>query len=156
MNPRSNKRVLWSTSIAACFLLALAVLGPLISYKTVENSICPVSGSIRRETVWFGTFHREKRTVSPLETWLQHHEPGFQPAWKYLSTQTFQLLGRSCATAGAPEVYSLIPFLDQIVAELDDARIAQMVDILRHGTKEEQRAMIETAFDEMLSNRASR
>jgi hypothetical protein len=89
-----------------------------------------------------------------LEKWLKRREPGFEPNWQYLSTQTYFVLGRSCATAGTPQVYQLIPILDRVVEKLSDERIADLVAVLRHGSRDEQRHMIEKIVDEVFDTAA--
>ena len=148
MTSRTKKRIVWSTSIAVGLILLLGFVGPLISYKEVRNSICPVCGSTRTETVWFGHFRHEERTATALESWLRRREPGFEPTWQHLSTQTYFVLGRSCGTAGSPEIYQLRPILERVVERSSDDRIAAIVAVLRHGSREEQRQMIQHISDE--------
>ncbi len=102
--------------------------------------------------MWFGVFKREERTTSALEEWLRRKEPGFQPSWQHISTQRYWLGGWSCGTAGTPEVCALIPVLQcEGFKKLSDERIASLVEVLRHGSPEQQRQMISSIADEAFS-----
>jgi hypothetical protein len=148
MTPRTRKRIIWSVSIAVGLVSLLAVAGPLIPYKRVDNWVCSISGSTRSEITWFGRFSHEERTTSALEQWLKRREPSFEPQWWSTSTQTYYILARACATGGTPEIYQLRPVLDGIVGKLSDERIAGLVAVLRQGSREEQRQMIQSISDE--------
>jgi hypothetical protein len=87
--------------------------------------------------------------VSALEIWLQLTEPGFKPTWQHVSTQTYFLLGRSCGVGERPEIYFLSPLLDDVVPQLSDERIGALVAVLRHGSREEQKQMIQGISDEV-------
>ena len=148
MMTRTKKRIVWIVSIAFGLVLLVGVVGPLIPYKRVANSVCPVSGSTRQEITWFGRFSHEERSVSALEQWLKRKEPSFQPQWRHTSTQTYYILGRACGTAGTPEIYQLRPILDGVVEEFSDERIAGLVAVLRQGSRDEQRQAIQKISDE--------
>jgi hypothetical protein len=152
MVSRTKKRLFWTTGIIVGAVVLLLVLGPSILYKERSNWICTVSGSTRTDITWFGFFKHEERTSSALEDWLRRKEPGFQPSWRQISTQKYYLMGSSCATAGTPEVYSLTPVLQsEGFRKLSDERIASLVEVLRHGSAEQQRQMISNITDEALS-----
>jgi hypothetical protein len=140
--------MLWISAIVAGLILLLGLVGPFIPYKEVRNSVCAICGSTRKETVWFGQFKQEEGSVSALETWLRRREPGFEPTWQHRSTQTYFVLGRSCGTAGSPEICQLQAILDLVVEKFNDNRIAALVEVLRHGSREEQRRIIREISDE--------
>lgn len=123
-------------------VLFYGILGPLIPYKTSELSVCPVSGSTKTHALWFGCIHRESHTTSALERWLTRRETAFRPQWESLSTTTYYVAGRKYACGPAPEIYSLIPFIEQIVSRSSDEQLASLVTVLRQGSREEQRQMI--------------
>jgi hypothetical protein len=145
----TKKRIVWSFCIGIGLLLLVAFVGPSIQYEKRTNWICPVSGSTRSEILWFGHFSREERSVTALEKWLKSKEPGFEPNWQHLSTQTYWVLGRSCTTWGTPPIYQLSSILDIVVAKLSDQRLAGLVAVLRHGSPDEQTLMIEKISDEV-------
>jgi formate dehydrogenase maturation protein FdhE len=153
LTSRTRKRIVWSAAIIAGLILLLGFLGPLISYKEIRNSICPVCGSTRSEIIWFGHFKQEKRTITALESWLKRREPGFEPAWQHLSTQTYFILGRSCGTAGTPVIHQLRPILDEVVDKSSDDKLAALVAVLRHGSRDEQRKMIQNISDEVFERK---
>ena len=148
MTTRTKKRIIWKGSIALGLVLLLGIAGPLIPYKRVANSVCPISGSTRREIIWFGRFSHEERTVSALEQWLNRKEPSFQPQWRSTSTQTYYLLGRGCGTGGTPEIYQLRLILDGVVRKFSDERIAGLVAVLRHESRDDQRQAIQRISDD--------
>ena len=129
-------------------VLLIGLAGPVIPCKRVANSVCPISGSTRREITWFGQFGHVEYTHSALERWLTRREPSFHPRWQPTSTQTYHVLGRSCAVSGTPAIHSLRPILDKVVEKLGDGRIAGLVAVLRQGSREEQRKAVEELSDE--------
>jgi hypothetical protein len=153
---RIKRRIIWIASVALGLVLLVGLVGPLIPYKRVANSVCPVSGSTRQEITWFGRFSHEERTVSALEQWLKHREPTFQPQWRHTSTQTYYVLGRACGTAGAPEICQLRPILGDVVEEFSDERIAALVAVLRQGSRDEQREVIQRISDDYFSSFSSK
>jgi hypothetical protein len=145
------RRTVWGAFIAIASLLLFGLLGPLIPRKQVSIWVCPITGSTRTEVVWFWHFRHEERTVTALETWLKRQEPGFEPNWQHLSTQTHFIAGTSFACAKAPAIYQLCPFLDLVVGKLSDEQIAGFVTVLRHGSPEEQRQIVQKIADEVFA-----
>jgi hypothetical protein len=149
MTTRTKKRVVWSISILIGAGLLLAVVGPLISFKRVDLWVCPISGSTKSQTSWFGKVAHEERTVSALEVWIRRSEPAFEPQWQHTSTMTYRFVGRGYACGRAPEIYQLRPVLEEVVGKLADERIASLVAVLRSGSRDEQREMIQSITDEV-------
>jgi hypothetical protein len=148
MTTRSKKRIVWSVFIALGLVLLLAVVGPLIPYKKVDNWVCPVSGSTKRQVTWFGYFSHDERTSSSLKRWLERKEPTFEPQWRHTSTTTYYVLARGYACGEIPEVYQLRPILDDVVSKFSDERIAGLVTILRQGSHDEQKRAIQRIADD--------
>ena len=148
MTTHIKKGLIWMVAFPLSLLLLVAVVGPQTPYKRVANSVCPVCGSTRREITWFGLFSHEEYTVSALEKWLKRKEPTFQPEWQFISEQTFYVLGRSCGVSGSPEIYQLVPILDDVVEKLSDERIAGLVLVLRQGSPDAQRQEIQRISDD--------
>jgi len=148
MTRRTKQRMAWSVSIMLGAVLLLGFVS-LVPYNTVNNWVCPVSGSTKRTITWFGNFSYEERTVSALELWLKRREPSFHPQWQSTSTQTYYVGARSCATGGMPEICRLMPIIDQAVEMVGDERIASLVAVLRHGSRDEQRQVIQSIADEV-------
>jgi hypothetical protein len=111
-----------------------------------------VSASTRTDITWFGLFKSEERTVSFLEMWLKRREPGFQPSWQNMSTQTYFIGGGfSCGTAGTPDVYELATTLKlNGVLKVSDSEIADLVKVLRQGSADDRKKMIEAFSDDVL------
>lgn len=148
MMMRTKKWIVRWSSIALGLVLLVGVVGERFPYKRVDNAMCPVTGSMRREITWFGYFSHEERTVSALELWLRRREPSFQPQWQHISRQTYYVLSGACGTAGSPEIYLLRPMMDGIVEKFSDERIADLVAILRHGSRDEQSQAIHKIADD--------
>jgi hypothetical protein len=148
MTAYARKRFNWVTATAVGLVLLLGIGGQLTPYKRVENWMCPVSGSARRQTTWFGCFRREERTVTALELWLKRREPSFEPQWRSTSTQTYRVLSHSCGTGGAPEICQLRPILDDIVSSSSDERIAELVAVLRGGSRQAKQQAIKRIADD--------
>jgi hypothetical protein len=83
-----------------------------------------------------------------LEKWLKRKEPSFQPQWQLISKQAYYVLGSSCGVSGSPEIYRLVPILDDVVEKLSDERIAGLVVVLRQGSPDEQRLEIQRISDD--------
>ena len=154
MASSTKKRLVWGISITVGLVLLFGFVGPFVPYKQVGNWICPLSGSTRTENTWFGYFSNEKRTATALEKWLKRKEPGFEPNWQHLSTQTYFLLGWSCAAAGTPEIHRLNPILDRVVEQLSDEQIAALVAVLRGGSHDEQQHLITKISGEVFAEAA--
>jgi len=148
MTAHTKKRIVWSISIAVGVVVLLGIIGPLIPYKKVDNWVCPVSGSTKRQVTWFGYFSHDERTTSALEQWLERSEPSFEPQWRHISTTTYYVLARGYACGETPEVYQLRPILDGVVAKFSDERIASLVTVLRQGSRDEQRSALQRISDD--------
>lgn len=152
MTSRTKRTLFWTIGIILITLSLLAFVGPLIPYKERSNWICTVTGSTRTDVTWFGLFRHQERTVSYLEQWLNQREPQFQPNWQHLSTQTCYIGGGfSCGTAGTPDVYRLTYTLKEDgIRKMSDGRIAALIEVLRHGSADTRKQMIESFSDEVL------
>jgi|YelNatPaOPRAMG01_1025707.scaffolds.fasta_scaffold19451_3 hypothetical protein len=140
---RTKRRIVWSVSVAAAAILFLAVVGRWIPCKRVDVWICPISGSIKTQVTWFGLVSRDERTASALEQWLKRKEPSFEPHWRHIATTIHYALGRSHICRPAPEICQLRPILDQVVSNFSDERLADLVTVLRQGSRDEQRTAIQ-------------
>jgi hypothetical protein len=153
MTPPTKKRMVWSVSISLGAVMLLGVVGPLIAYKTRDISVCPISGSTKTRITWFGHFSHDERTVSALERWIERREPAFEPQWRKISTTTYYVLGRGYACGRAPEIYHLRPILDAVVSKCSDESISGLVAVLRQGTQDEQRQVIQRIADAYLDTK---
>jgi len=148
MTARTKKRIVWSISIAVSAVMLLGLLGPLIPYKKADIWVCSISGSTKRQVTWFGYYSYDERTTSALEQWLKRREPSFEPQWQHTSTTTYYVLARGYACGRAPEVYQLRPILDGLVTKFSDERIADLITVLRQGSRDEQRQAIQRISDD--------
>lgn len=144
----TKRRIVWSASIALGLVPLLSVAGQLIPCKKVDNWVCPVSASTKRQVTWFGYVSHDEWTTSALEGWLARREPSFEPQWQLISTTTYYLLGRGYARGRAPEIYQLRPILGCLVGKFSDERISGLVTVLRQGSQVEQRRAIRRISDD--------
>jgi hypothetical protein len=84
-----------------------------------------------------------------LQNWISKREPQFEPKWLHLSTRSRSVLITTFGCSPAPTVYHLRPILSLIVERLDERKIAKLVEVLRTGTKEEQREFSKVIEDEI-------
>ena len=153
MTARTKKRIVWTVLTALPSVLLLGFVGPpFIPYKRVDNWVCPVSGSMKTEITWFGCLSHQEQTVSALEQWLKRREPLFEPQWQFCNSRDYYVLASACSTGLSPEIYQLSPFLDHVVGELSDERLAGLVAVLRHGSRVEQEQMIRSISREAFDN----
>jgi hypothetical protein len=152
MSARTKRRVLWLLAISFVAVLCLGVFATIIPYKERSNYICPITASMRTDVTWFGLFESRQRTVSHLELWLRQREPGFRPDWQYISTQKYYLGGGfSCGTAGTPEAYLLTYTLKLSgVQKMNDGQIGNLIEVLRHGSSDDRKRMIQSFSDEVM------
>lgn len=132
-------------------IVAIVVFAaPLVPVKTTTVWCCPVSGSTKRLTRWFGGFPREVRTTSALEVWLKKREPAFEPRFEFVSMKTDQLIGNSHGSAPAPAIYGARPYLEFVIRWSGDEKIAGLVAVLRNGSNEERRRAVSEIVDEAI------
>jgi len=62
---------------------------------------------------------------------------------------TSTVLWRGCGSSRYPEIIALRPILDAVVQRLSDKRIAALVSVLRTGSPDEQRRMIDNVRTEV-------
>ena len=138
--------------LTACLVLVGLVgwLGPLIPYKTVVHSVCPISGSMRTQVVWFGSLKREQRLTMPLENWIKNREPDFEPQWRHLSTNRHFLLGRSFGCSTAPPILQLRSIQGLIIQNLTDEGITELIEVFRNGSSEQQKDLVARITDQVL------
>ena len=125
-------------------------LGPLIPYKKVTYSVCPISGSMRTHVVWLGCFEGEERVMMPLEKWIKRREPDFEPEWRHLSTNVHFLLGRSFGCSRAPAVHRLRPLQDLLIKNLTEEQLGGLIAVLRKGAEEDQKELVARISEEVL------
>jgi hypothetical protein len=153
MTAPTKKQIVWSISIVLGAVVLLGVLGPVIAYCTMDTLVCPISGSTKTETTWFGYFRHDERTTSALEQWIERREPAFEPQWLNISTTTYYVLGSSHACGRAPEIYQLRQILDGVVGKCSDERISGLVAVLRQGSQDEQRQEVQRISDDYFNTK---
>ena len=151
MNPSTKRKIGWSAAVLVGLTVLLLSVGPLIPCRKAKLWVCAISGSTRTDITWFGYFHSQQRSVSPLENWIKVREPDFAPQWQPVATYTHYVLGYGCGVGNRPEIYQLRSLLGEVVEKTSEERIARLVAVLRHGSADEQRQMVESLADEVLS-----
>jgi hypothetical protein len=148
---RASIRLRWFLLASFFVVTVVGMSWPRLPYKVETTQICPVSGSISREIVWFG-FHRDMNVEpTPLEGWIHEREPDFVPEFEeWCRFQTFLFsVRRTCSKS--PLVGRLRSIQDRLVTELPEARLKELIRILRDGDQEKQREIVETLVAEFKS-----
>lgn len=71
----------------------------------------------------------------------------------FIASKPLPLIGGrfSCGTAGTPDVYRLTYTLKEDgIRKMSDGRIAALIEVLRHGSADARKQMIESFSDEVL------
>ena len=146
---RASIRLRWFLLASFFVVTVVGMTWPRLPYKTEVAQICPVSGSIFREVVWFG-FHRNTMHESTvLEGWIREREPDFTPEfedWCLYRTFLFSVR-RTCSKS--PPVGRLRSIQDRLVTELPEARLRELVRVLRNEDQGKQREFVETLVSEI-------
>ena len=139
-------KVKWMVAIGLWLFIAYAFVGPFVTYRTYDIRICPITGSTLTHRTFLGRAQPPERKVTALENWLRLREPEFEPQWQHLSRAEIRIAGGRYACGRAPEIYGYRRSLENMLAHMMDEEIAEMVEILRHGSKEEQRSVLDRHF----------
>ena len=149
MTGRASIRLRWFLLASFFVVTVVGMSWPRLPYRTEIAQICPVSGSISREVIWFG-FHRDVRIeATALEGWIREREPDFSPEfedWCLYRTFLFSVR-RSCSKS--PSIVRLRSIQDRLVRELPEARLRELVRVLRKEDQTKQREFVETLVSEI-------
>lgn len=148
---RASIRLRWFLLASFFVVTVVGMSWPRLPYKVETVQICPVSGSIYREVIWFGV--RRDTSIEPtaLEGWIRERELDFAPVFEdWCRYQTFLFsVRRSCSKS--PYIVRLRSVQDRLVAELSEARLRELVRVLRNEEPEKQREFVETLVIEFRS-----
>lgn len=146
---RTSIRFRWFLLASFFVVTVVGIAWPRLPYKTEVVQICPISGSILREVVWFG-FSREQTVESTaLEEWIRDREPDFAPQFEpWCQYRTFLFsVRRTCSKS--PSIFLLRSVQDRLVADLSESRIKDLIRILRSAEPKQKREFVETVLDEI-------
>lgn len=129
---------------------------PFISVRRTQSRMDAITGSMEWQTTWpLGITAGPRIYPSPLENRMTKMGVTWTRDWRSLNTTHETLTGqptyRGCGMA--PRIYELHPMLDIIEKSSSDQEIRQFVDVMQHGTDEQQREAIDAAADRALSSR---
>ena len=90
---------------------------------------------------------------SPLADWLARQEGEVTYDWRHINGTMKTIWGKSvgCGHGAAPPIY-FFPrdLLERFVKSSSDNDLRHFVDVMRHGTKQEQKAAVEAAVNKEL------
>jgi hypothetical protein len=144
--------------IAGLVILAASAVVPV---RGKAYWIDPISGSTKRQTYMtfgFGMKPVWKSTPviepSPLADWLLQEERDATCNWSFVSAGLDTIWGvtveRGCSSA--PPIFLLQDGLqDLFIKSSSNEELRHFVDVMRHGTKEKQRAAVEVAAEKALA-----
>jgi hypothetical protein len=116
--------------------------------SSVATRIDPVTGSMIRKTVWFGSIvASESVELSPLAERASALGIKLEPRWKGLNTTQYSALGLvAIGCSRAPSIYPLHPMLKEFVSAASDDEIRDFVQIMESGNEQQQRATVNAAI----------
>ena len=144
--------------IAGLVILAASVVVPV---RGRAYRIDSITGSTKRQTCvtfGFGMKSLWKSTPviepSPLAHWLLQEKGDASYNWSFVSAGLDTIWGvtveRGCSSA--PPIFLLEDGLqDLFIKSSSNEELRHFVDVIRHGTKEEQRAAVEVAAEKALA-----
>jgi hypothetical protein len=149
-------RWLGAISVAAVLSLLAQVAFQYVKtnpVRTETNWIDPVTGSRRSQVRWFGSVRLPMRyEASALERWIVREEGSYLPAWQIdisVTSNAFNLPFQWACGKGAPINQFELPLMERWVNESSPEEIARVVQIMREGSREEQRKAIAAACDQV-------
>jgi hypothetical protein len=93
---------------------------------------------------------------SPLATWLARQETGMTYDWRHVNGTLKTIWGKPVGFGhgSAPPIY-FFPgdWLEHFVKSSSDEDLRHFVDVMRHGTEQEQETAVRTAVDKELAAR---
>jgi hypothetical protein len=152
ISAKTRTSVISVGGLGVAVVVLLLTVAHSIPFKEVRISMCPISGSREVVTRWFGLWARVEVKETALELWIRRREPTFRPQWKRLSTNTHYVLARGFGCSPAPPIYTLQPLMQHVTNKLSDERIAELVDVMRTGTREEQQEFLKKIEDEIFES----
>lgn len=91
---------------------------------------------------------------SPLADWLARREGGVTYDWRHVNGTLKTIWGKAVGFGhrSAPPIYLLRgDLLEYFVKSSSDKDLERFVDVMRHGTKQEQEAAVKAAVDKALA-----
>ena len=123
-------------------------------------SIDPVTGSIQKETQWFGHTTEAVIKTSAIEKWINSQGNPHSHDWKRLHATRKSLLGQTVGAdaANAPPIYPLrAGSLDDLfVINSTEQEISNFVGVMQAGTEDEKQQAVQAAVQKATSQRPAR
>lgn len=154
----SRRRIPITIAFVVGFVLLL--LSFIIPVKREMGWVDAITGSTKEQT--YVTFGFDMTPLvetipiinpSPLAKWLMRQEGDFKYEWRHVNGTLKTIWGKPVGFGhgSAPPIYFFSgDLLEQFVKSSSDEELKHFVEIMRHGTKQEQEAAVEAATDNCL------
>lgn len=146
MNPWNMRRI----ELAIVVLLVSCLLAMDVGPKRHHFMwIDTVAGSIKREVRFLKPTIEIQR--SSLEKWIIDHEGAYENQWRLQNSTTYTFYGRRVSSVGCIRRQAIYRLQagdknDAFVRAASDAEIAELVQVMRTGTDEEQEKAVDAAL----------
>src|SRR5438128_297864 len=133
----------WRLRFRRQVLVAVVILVSLLAAFTTPHHelgwIDPVTGSMKRQTQWFGFSTSTMVDQSAIEKWIIRHEGRYSSHWAFLHDTSMTAWGRSVefACAMAPDIYALHAgeLNDEFVRGASEPEINEFLQVMRTGSE---------------------
>jgi hypothetical protein len=131
-------------------IVALLLIGTVVPYRNDLGWVDPVTGSVRFQRRWFLIPTSTVVHTTVIEEWIVRHEGRYKPSWQFIFDTSSTWLGRGHACDTAPESYSVHLVDRDFVRISTDAEIDEFVRVMRKGTKDDRKKVVEALCDKVL------
>jgi hypothetical protein len=156
--PRAFRRAEAAILAAVIGIAALLVATTFIPCRH-NVWIDPVTGSIKRETQWFGQTTHTVIEPSAIERWISEHNDPHSNHWKFLHATYSSMWGNpvGCGCGIAPAIYSLSNsnLCDEFVHNSTDQEINNFVRVMQAGTEDEKQKAVDAAIQRAIPQPAN-
>jgi hypothetical protein len=153
-NPRAYRRLEAAILVAVIGTIALLAITAFTACRDAVW-IDPTTGSIKKETQWFGQTTSTIVEQSAIEKWTNEHNAPHSNHWKFLHATLKAALGNTigCQCANAPPIYFLeLGSLDErFVSDATDDEINEFVRVMRAGTDDETQKAVDAAIQKAIT-----
>jgi hypothetical protein len=155
----SRRRIVITVSFVICMLILF--LSFIVPVQREMGWIDALTASMKYQT--YLTFGFEMTPLlkstpvikpSPLANWLERQEGKLEYNWRHINGTLKTIWGKPFAFGhgSAPPIYFLKgDMLEHFVISSSDEELRHFVDVMRHGTNEEQEAAVKAAVDKALA-----
>ncbi len=144
----SRQQFRWFVFSSFFVICLIGMSWPYLPYRVETIKMCPISGSVSRETVWFGVRRELIIESTPLAAWVRAREPDFVPEytrWCVFKSLLFSVR-RSCFRS--PPVALLEPIQEQLGSTIPDDTVAELLRVLRNEAPNTQMEVVDRLLKE--------